>query len=168
MGKIFFGGGGWLFLLKVFCYFSMIPLSIFVTDCGLNSGGARGGGARGGKCLPNFSSAPPNCPPQDGFILHEQLMALRNFKTSSIYWVLLSVVLCWFWYETVKKAHKYIISALLNHSLPGCSKVCSQDENATDTAKTILPPKNFPLRFTCPPPQSFNPDAATAEEPLIL
>ena len=51
--------------------------------------------------------------------------------------------------------HKRIISALLNHSLPMSSKICSQDENATGlgTAKTILPTtKNIPLPSTCPPP----------------
>ena len=92
------------------------------------------------------------------FILRKQLMLLRNFKTWPIYWLLSSVVLRWSCYETVKKAHKCIISALFNHSLPMCSKICSQDENATDTAKTILPP----------PPTFLRPPLTTPPNHLIL
>ena len=108
------------------------------------SGGARGGG----KWPPNFSFAPP---PKMVSICTNSLWlcAISNHGLSiDCYY---QRFYAGFVMKRQKNRVKCIISGFLNHSLPRCSKICCQDESATGTTKTILPPQKIPLPSTCPP-----------------
>ena len=91
---------------------------------------------------------PPNCPPR-WFHFAQTANGFTQFQNMACLLTVITMVLRWFCYETVKIYVK--TSGLLNHSLPRCSKICCQDESATGAAKTILPPKKFSLPPHAPP-----------------
>ena len=116
----------------------------------------RGGGK--GKCPPKFFFCPPNCPPR-WFQFAQTAYGFTQFQNMAC---LLTVIMSGFTLVLLWNCIKCIISGLLNHSLPRCSKICSQDESARGTVKTILPPqKTFLCPPPAPPPHLFHPGAAT-------
>ena len=99
-----------------------------------------------------FLLAPTNCPPPPKMVSNCAnglwLYAISKQALSN------DCYCQWFHAGFFMKLQKNscITSGLLNHSLSRCSKICSQDECATGTAKTMLPPPKDSFALHLPPP----------------